>query len=65
MLYICKLKPSLNIQNESDLFTLIIRNTQQTNDFTRDIQKYLIPKNTETDALYRAYPHALDKNIAC
>ena len=45
MLYIRKLKPSLNIQNESDLFTFIIRNTQQTNDFTRDDQKYLKPKN--------------------
>ena len=49
MLYIRKLKPSLNIQNESDLFTLIIRNTQQTNDLTSNIQKYLKPKNDTTN----------------
>ena len=45
MLYIRKLKPSLNKQLESELFTLIIRNTRQENSITRDIQKYLKPKN--------------------
>ena len=44
MLYIRKLKPALNVQE--DLFTLIIRNTQQENSITRDIQKYLKPKTS-------------------
>ena len=46
MLYIRKLKPTLNKQMNSELFTLIIRNTQQENSITRDIQKYLKPKKT-------------------
>ena len=36
MLYIRKLKPSLNKQLESELFTLIIRNVQLENSITRD-----------------------------
>ena len=41
MLYIRKLKPTLNKQVESELFTLIIRNVQLDNSITRDAQKYL------------------------
>jgi hypothetical protein len=44
MLYIRKLKPTLNKQKESELFTLIIRNVKMENSITRDIQKYLKPK---------------------
>ena len=32
----------------SELFTLIIRNTQQESHITRDIKKYLEPKNIKT-----------------
>jgi len=45
MLLIRKLNPSLNRQMNSELFTLIIRNTEQSSNITRDIQKYLKPKN--------------------
>ena len=41
MLYIRKLKPQLNKQIESELFTLIIRNLQLENSITRNFQKYL------------------------
>ena len=41
MLYIRKLKPTLNKQIESELFTLIIRNVQLENSVTRDVQKHL------------------------
>jgi hypothetical protein len=44
MLYIRKLKPTLNKQKESEIFTLIIRNVKMENSITRDIQKYLKPK---------------------
>ena len=43
MLYIRKLKPTLNKQKESELFTLIIRNVKMVDSITRDIQKYLKP----------------------
>ena len=49
MLYIRKLKPSLNKQLESELFTLIIRNVQLENSITREKQNYFnesIPKPT-------------------
>ena len=45
MLYIRKLKPTLNKQVESELFTLIIRNVQLDNSITRDAQKYLNNNN--------------------
>ena len=49
MLYIRKLKPTLNKQKESELFTLIIRNVQLENSITRGIQMYLNkPKITKT-----------------
>ena len=44
MLYIRKLKPSLNKQLETELFTLIIRNVHEENSITRYIQKYLNKK---------------------
>ena len=47
MLYIRKLKPTLNKQVESELFCLIIQNVQQTDSVTRDIQKYLKKGNTK------------------
>ena len=47
MLYIRKLKPKLNQQLESELFTLIIRNVRQENSITRDIQKYLKNNNNK------------------
>ena len=40
MLYIRKLKPSLNKQLESELFTLIIRNVKLVNSITSDAQRY-------------------------
>ena len=47
MLYIRKLKPSLNVQKESQLFTLIIRNTKQEDSITKDFQKYLNNKKSK------------------
>jgi hypothetical protein len=41
MLYIRKLKPTLNKQLESELFTLIIGNIKLETSITRDTQKYL------------------------
>ena len=49
MLWIRKFNPSLNRQMNSELFTLIIRNTQKENYITRDIQKYLKPKKNPAD----------------
>ena len=43
-----KLKPTLNKQKESELFTLIIRNVKMDNSITRDIQKYLKPNYKQT-----------------
>jgi len=40
MLYIRKLKPSLNKQLESELFTLMIRNVKLVNSITSDAQRY-------------------------
>jgi len=45
MLYIRKLNPSLNRQMNSELFSFVIRNAKKDSDITRDIQKYLKPKN--------------------
>ena len=45
MLYIRKLKPSLNTQENTELFTLIIRNAQLKTSITRDIGKYVKPTN--------------------
>ena len=42
--YMRKLKPSLNKQLESELFTLIIRNVKLINSITKDAQRY--HKNT-------------------
>ena len=47
MLYIRKLKPTLNKQIESELFTLIIRNVQLENSVTRDVQKHLNKKKQQ------------------
>ena len=47
MLYIRKLKPTLNKQVESELFTLIIRNVQLENSITRDVQKHLNNKKKQ------------------
>jgi hypothetical protein len=41
MLYIRKLKPTLNKQLKSELFTLIIRNVKLETSITRDSQKYI------------------------
>ena len=46
MLYIRKLNPSLNRQMNSELFSFVIRNAKKDSDITKDIQKYLKPKNT-------------------
>ena len=45
MLYIRKLKPTLNVQKDSELFTLIISNVQLESSITRDIQKYIQKNN--------------------
>ena len=45
MLYIRKLKPTLNVQTDSELFTLIISNVQLESSITRDIQKYIQKNN--------------------
>jgi len=47
MLYIRKIAPSLNTQEQSELFTLIIRNNKKPTDKTRDIENY-INKNNRT-----------------
>ena len=44
MLYIRKMKPTLNKQMESELFTLIIRNVKLETSITRDTQKCLNKK---------------------
>ena len=44
MLYIRKMKPTLNKQMESELFTLIIRNVKLETSITRDTPKYLNKK---------------------
>jgi len=44
MLYIRKLKPSLNTQEKSELFTLVIRNVKLDTAITRDIEKYINKK---------------------
>ncbi len=41
MLYIRKLKPTINRQTEGELFTLIIRSEKLESSMERDIQKYL------------------------
>ena len=46
MLLIRKYNPSLNRQMNSELFTLIIRNTQQESHITRDIQKNILNLKT-------------------
>ncbi len=46
MLHIRYQNPSLNVQDESELFTLIIRNTAKASDRTRDIEKYVKKPNT-------------------
>ena len=48
MLYIRKLKPSLNKQLESELFTLIIRNVKLVNSITSDTQRYHKKPNKQT-----------------
>ena len=45
MLYIRKLQPELNKQEDSQLFTLIIRNQRKPNDITNDRQRYVSNKN--------------------
>ena len=53
MLYIRKLKPSLNKQLESELFTLIIRNVKLVNSITSDAQRYHNKKpNKQTSKAY-------------
>jgi hypothetical protein len=44
MLHIRKHKPTLNTQENSELFTLIIRNVQKKNDITCDRQRYVKKK---------------------
>ena len=39
MLHLIKLKPTLNTQENSELFTLIIRNVQLDDAITRDFEK--------------------------
>ena len=41
MIHIRTKKPSFNVQENSELFTLIIRNALKTSDKTRDIQNYI------------------------
>ena len=48
MLYIRKLKPSLNKQLESELFTLIIRNVKLVNSITSEAQRYHKKTNKQT-----------------
>ena len=47
MLYIRKLKPTINKQTEGELFTLIIRNVKLESSIERDIQKYLKKPNNK------------------
>jgi hypothetical protein len=47
MLYIRKLKPTINKQTEGELFTLIIRNVKLESSMERDIQKYLKKPNNK------------------
>jgi hypothetical protein len=51
MLYIRKLKPNLNKQLESKLFTLIIRNFKLESSIARDTQKYLKKHTNKTQNL--------------
>ena len=47
MLYIRKLKPTINEHTEGELFTLIIRNVKLESSMERDIQKYLKKPNNK------------------
>jgi hypothetical protein len=47
MLYIRKLKPTINKQTEGELFTLIIRNVKSETSIERDIQKNLRNQKTK------------------
>ena len=47
MLYIKKLKPTINKPTEGELFTLIIRNIKLETSIERDIQKYLKKPNNK------------------
>ena len=53
MLYIRKLKPSLNKQLESELFTLIIRNVKLVNSITSDAQRYHNKKPNKQTSKFR------------
>ena len=56
MLYIRNLKPSLKVQKDSQLSTLIIRNKKQEDSITKDFQKYLKkPKNSEINYRENTY----------
>ena len=52
MLYIRKINPSLNRQMNSELFSFVRRNAKKDSDITRDIQKYLKPKNTTNNTVF-------------
>jgi predicted GIY-YIG superfamily endonuclease len=47
MLHIRKHRPTLNTQENSELFTLIIRNVQKANDITCDRQRYVNKKTSK------------------
>ena len=49
MLHIRNLAPTLNVQDESTLFTLIIRNAQKKTDLTNDRQKYARKNKTTSN----------------
>ena len=48
MLYIRKIKPSPNKQEDSQLFTLVIRNQQLDKDITRDVERYVKKSKNQT-----------------
>ena len=48
MLCIRKIKPSLKKQQDSQLFTLAIRNQQLDKDITRDVERYVKKSKNRT-----------------
>jgi hypothetical protein len=48
MLYIRKLKPTINKQTVGELFTLIVRNVKLETSIERNIQKYLKNQKSKT-----------------
>ena len=55
MLHIRNNKPTLNIQENSELLTLIIRNVQKSTDKSRDIENYIRTNNKKRQDIFQKH----------